>query len=60
MSDLYDFIAGHQSEFAISVMCETLEISRSGFSRYCLGAPSTRSIADEKLGEKISAILNAK
>jgi putative transposase len=57
---IYSFIAEEQadphSEWSVSEMCKTLEVSRSGFYDWQRRPPSTRELTDRQLEIEIEAI----
>jgi putative transposase len=55
----YEFIAAHTAEFAVSVMCQTLEVSASGYYAWRRRAPSARAQADAALTAKIQTVFVA-
>ena len=52
----YQFIAEHRQQYPISTMCRVLEVSVSGFYAWQQRAPSHRSQANTRLGERIVRI----
>jgi hypothetical protein len=50
---IFRFIQQHQAEFSISVMCDVLSVSRSGYYAWLKKPVSKRQQANEKLREKI-------
>ena len=49
----YAFIASHTRQFAVSVMCQALEVSVSGYYAWRRRAPSARQRADAALSVRI-------
>lgn len=45
----YRFIKEHAREFAVHLMCQALEVSRSGYYAWCKRPPSERALSDEEL-----------
>ena len=43
----------HQAEHAVTLMCEVLDISHSGYYAWLRRPPSTRQVADQRLGAAI-------
>ena len=52
----YQFIADHQQEFKIGVMCRVLGVSRSGYYAWRKRPTSPRKMADQGLTEQIEVI----
>ncbi len=52
----YQFIADHQAEFSITLMCRVLGVSRSGYYAGRKRPPSARKMADQGLVEQIETI----
>ena len=52
---MFGFIAKHRGIWAVSVLCEALGVSRSGFYAWLRRGPSARSRRDEMLSAKIKA-----
>ena len=50
---MFGFIAKHRGIWAVSVLCEALGVSRSGFYAWLRRGPSARSRRDEMLSAKI-------
>jgi putative transposase len=53
---VFRFIAAERAHHPISVMCEMLGVSRSGFHAWARRAPSDRALSDAWLTEKIRQI----
>lgn len=53
---VYRIISAERASFPVSVMCELLGVSRSGFHEWSTRAPSDRALADAWLIERIKAI----
>jgi putative transposase len=53
---IYRLISAERAEFPVSVQCELLGVSRSGFYGWATRTPSDRDIADLWLTEKIEEI----
>jgi putative transposase len=51
----YGFIRDNVAAFPVSVMCEVLEVSRSGYYGWASRPESTRATADRALAAKIRA-----
>ena len=49
----YAFIAAHEKEFPIRLLCHVLEVSESGYYAWRKRAPSERKRTDEELGKRI-------
>lgn len=56
MSERYAFIEEHRSEFPVTLMCETLQVSRSGFYEFRKRERSQHSKDDERLSHKIEKL----
>lgn len=52
----FKFIKQHLSSFAIAVVCDVLEVSRSGYYAWLGRAPSRRTRRREELAEKIRLV----
>lgn len=52
----FAFIAAEKASFPVTVLCDVLDISRSGFYEWLEREPSARSWDDEKLKVRIAAI----
>jgi putative transposase len=52
---MFSFIAKHRGIWAVSVLCEALGVSRSGFYAWPRRGPSARSRREEMLSAKIRA-----
>lgn len=52
----YGFIREHREEFSIAAMCRVLEVSVSGYYRFCTRSKSKRGQENERLLSKIQAI----
>jgi transposase InsO family protein len=55
----FAFIAAHTAEFAVSVLCQTLEVSVSGYYAWHRRAPSPHAQADAALAAQIQTIFVA-
>ena len=55
----YRFIAEHQREYAVTTMCQVLEVSVSGFYAWRQRPPSARQIADEGVSARIGQLHQA-
>ncbi|HEY1688801.1 MAG TPA: IS3 family transposase [Solirubrobacteraceae bacterium] len=53
---VYRIISAERASFPVSVMCEVLEVSRSGFHGWECRAPSERALSDAWLIEQIKEI----
>ncbi len=53
---LFRFIQQHQTEFPISVMCEVLSVSRSGYYAWRKNPESKRKQSNNKLRKKIRTV----
>jgi putative transposase len=53
---IYRIISAEKASFPVSVLCEVLGVSRSGFHAWERRAPSDRALADAWLTEKIKEI----
>jgi transposase InsO family protein len=47
-------------EYAVAELCRVLEVSRSGYYRWCKSRPSARQSANELLAQRIQTIYEAK
>jgi putative transposase len=56
---MFSFIAKHRGIWAVSVLCEALGVSRSGFYAWLTRRPSARSRRDEMLGARIRSSFQA-
>lgn len=52
----YQFIADHQKEFEITVMCRVLQVSRSGYYAWRDRPTSAREMANQALSKRIEKI----
>ncbi len=52
----YAFIAQHQEEFPVKVMCRVLDVAQSGYYAWRQRQPSARQHADEQLSQHIRQI----
>ena len=52
----FEFIKEHQEEFEVSVMCDVLEVSHSGFYAWCERPVSERALANEALLVEIKRV----
>ncbi|MBK8986220.1 MAG: IS3 family transposase [Chloroflexi bacterium] len=55
----YDFVERHRSEFEVSLMCDLLQISRSGYYDWRTRPISQREMANQHLLDKIKAAYEA-
>jgi transposase InsO family protein len=55
----YAFMATHTAEFAVSVMCQALQVSTSGYYAWRRRAPSPRAQADAALTTRIHTVFVA-
>jgi putative transposase len=55
----FGFVAKHRGIWAVSVLCEALGVSRSGFYAWLTRRPSARSRRDEMLGARIRSSFQA-
>ncbi len=53
---VYRIISAERASFPVSVMCEVLGVSRSGFHGWERRAPSDRALGDAWLTERIKEI----
>jgi putative transposase len=53
---VFPFIAAQKANYSISLMCQVLGVSRSGFHAWQRRAPSDRALADAWLVDRITAI----
>lgn len=53
---VYRIISAERASFPVSLMCEVLGVSRSGFNAWATRAPSDRALSDAWLTEKIKQI----
>jgi len=53
---IFRFMQKHQAEFTISVMCEVLSVSRSGYYAWRKNPESKRKQSNNKLREKIRTV----
>jgi putative transposase len=51
----FDWIGKHAEDFEVAMMCEVLDVSRSGYYAWCTRSPSDRQQHQEKLIEQIEA-----
>lgn len=51
----YAFIQQHQERFKVNLMCQALEVSRSGYYEWCQRPESRRQQENRHLGEKVKA-----
>jgi transposase InsO family protein len=54
----YQFVLEHQDLYVIQIMCDVLEVSRSGFYAWRNRKPSERKIADAKMIEDVTRVFN--
>lgn len=52
----YDFIATQQETNAVSLLCEVLGVSRSGYYAWCQRGESTHARAEQALGQAVADI----
>ena len=52
----FRFIEDHRGEFQVGLMCQELEVSRSGYYAWRGRPPSKREMANRELKEKIQAV----
>ncbi len=55
----YDFIRANREHFPVSVMCNVLGVSRSGFHQWLSREPSVRALANKELDAAIARIHQA-
>jgi transposase InsO family protein len=55
----YQFIAEHQQEYSITLMCRVLEVSVSGFYAWLKRSPSRHSREDAHLAEQVKIVFQA-
>lgn len=55
----FAFIRDHQDAFPVRVMCETLDISSSGYYAWCDRSPCTQAARRSELAEKIKSVHEA-
>jgi transposase InsO family protein len=55
----FAFVAAHAAEFAVAVMCATLEVSVSGYYAWRCRAPSAHEQADAALSAQIQTVFRA-
>ncbi len=53
---IFGFMKKHKAEFPITVMCDVLNVSRSGYYAWCRKSESERSQANAKLLEAIRKV----
>ena len=51
----FGFVAKHRGVWPVSLICEALGVSRSGFHAWLGRAPSARARSDEMLGARVRA-----
>ncbi len=51
----FEFIHQERDNFPIAMLCRVLEVSRSGYYKWCRAVPSERAQADAKLKPKVAA-----
>lgn len=56
MIHTYHLIQQLRDQFSVTLICEALGISRSGYCRHLSGGQSSRQLADQILGERIQEI----
>lgn len=52
---IFPFIASEKANYAVSMMCEYLEVSKSGYYAWETRVPSRRKLEDEALGAEVAA-----
>ena len=52
----YRFISAERASFPVSLLCEVLGVSRSGFHAWRMRAPNNRRLSDAWLSERIKEI----
>ncbi len=52
--EIYRFVKSHQAEYPVTALCQTLNVSASGFYAWLVRKPSARQIANEVLGGRIT------
>ena len=52
----YAWIATERDSWPVTLMCEALEVSRSGYHAWAARKPSARDLEDERLAVEIRAI----
>ena len=55
----YAWIAKERDSWPVTLMCEALEVSRSGYHAWAARKPSARDLEDERLAVEIRAIYAA-
>lgn len=55
----YQFIAGHQHEYPIALMCRVLDVSASGYYAWGKRQPSEHTRKDAELAERIRIVFQA-
>jgi hypothetical protein len=55
----YRFIAQHQQDYPVQMMCQVLDVSVSGYYAWKQRPASTRQIADERLSARIRQMYEA-
>jgi putative transposase len=56
MSQKYQFVATHASQYPVVLLCRVLGVARSGYYAWCRGTPSQRQQADAVLTDQIRAV----
>lgn len=56
MTDVYHFTQKLRDQFSVTLICDALGISRSGFCRHLSGTQSSRQMADQVLEKRIQEI----
>ena len=59
MTNRYQFIANHASQYPVTVLCRVLEVGRSGFYAWRARGPSAHTTRDRELGVQIQTVFVA-